>query len=153
MGLIIFDNFLPFIGLGPVREELAMKVRTILSFLLGAIMVGGFLAQMWEVFEQFHSGLKTIAVWFDEKDTIEFPSIAICDSRAFTKLTRLMGNSAQYNATTFNLEEQISLYINFDKADDQNPFTTELLPTLYNGWCLLHEFPRNYPVGAKLCKY
>ena len=138
-------------GLGLVREEVAMKVRTILSFLLGAIMVGGFLAQMWEVFDQFHSGLKTIAVSYKEIDTIEFPSFAICDSRAFTKLTRLTGNSAQYNATTFNLEAQVSLYIQME--GDKNAYTTELLPTLYNGWCLLHEIHKNYPVSARLCKY
>ena len=83
-----------------------LKVRTILSFILGAIMFGGFLAQMWEVFDQFNSGLKTIAVSFEEQDTIEFPSIAICDSRAFRKLTQLTGNAARYNATTFSLEDQ-----------------------------------------------
>ena len=132
-----------------------MKVRTILSFILGVIMLGGFLAQMWEVFNQFNSGLKAIAVSFEEQDTIEFPSIAICDSRAYRKLTSLTGNAAQYNATTFNLEEQVSLYIygNYEKADDWNTSTKELLPTIYNGYCTLHEFHRYYPVTAKLCKF
>ena len=86
-----------------------MKVRTILSFLLGAIMFGGFLAQMWDLFVQFHSGLKTISVSFEEKSVVEFPSIAICDSRAFRKLVPWTANAGRYNATTFNLEGQVSL--------------------------------------------
>ena len=127
-----------------------MKVKTILGFLVGIIMVAGFLGQMWEIFDQFHSGLKTIAVSFEERDAIEFPSFAICDSRAFRKLTPLTANAARYNATTFNLEEQVSLHMLFndDLTDDWNTYTTELLPTIYNGYCMLYEFQRHYPVNA-----
>ena len=88
-----------------------MKLNTILSFTLGALMVGGFLVQMWEIFIQFHNELKTIAVSFEEKAALEFPSIAICDSRAFTELSTMTANAMRYNSTTFSVEGQISLKI------------------------------------------
>ena len=73
-------------------------------------MIGGFLAQMWEVFDQFQSGLKTITVSFEEHTEMEFPSFAICDSRAFRKITPRMINAAQYNATAFDLEVSLNMY-------------------------------------------
>ena len=130
-----------------------MKLRNIIHFTLVVILVGGFLAQMWELFQQFHSGLKTIAVSFEKRDAIEFPSFAICDSRAFRKLTLWTANAGRYNATSFNLEHQVSLNM-FDNdifgnaTDDRNTYTTELLPTLFNGYCILYEFQRNYPSNA-----
>ena len=45
-----------------------MLVKTFLGFLLGAIMVVLFLVQMWELFVQFHSGMKAIAISFEERD-------------------------------------------------------------------------------------
>ena len=109
-------------------------------------MVGGFLAQMWDLFIQFHNGLKTIAVSFEEKAALEFPSIAICDSRAFTELTTWTANAVRYNSTTSSLEGQVSLKIRRsfsfssknDMVEDLNTYTSELLPTVYNGYCMLH---------------
>ena len=119
-------------------------------------MVGGFLAQMWDLFIQFHNGLKTIAVSFEEKAALEFPSIAICDSRAFTELTTWTANAVRYNSTTSSLEGQVSLKIRRsfsfssknDMVEDLNTYTSELLPTVYNGYCMLYEFDRKYPTDA-----
>ena len=119
-------------------------------------MVGGFLAQMWDLFIQFHNGLKTIAVSFEEKAALEFPSIAICDSRAFTELSTWTANAGKYNSTTLSLEGQVSLKIFIsnafssknDKVKDLNTYTSELLPTVYNGYCMLYEFERLYPTQA-----
>ena len=113
-------------------------------------MVVGFMGQMWEVFKQFHSGVQTIAVSYEEGDTIEYPSFAICDSRAFKTPSSRLANAAKYNATTFNFEEEVSLLFfgNEDEADDWNTYTKELLPTIFNGYCILYEFQRAYPVKA-----
>ena len=123
-------------------------------------MVGGFLAQMWDLFIQFRSGLKTIAVYFDERDAVEFPSFAICDSRAYRKLSFWTANGERYNAATLSLEGQVSLFVQSNDAyysndltEDWNNYTTELLPTIYNGYCMLYEFQRNYPVNAMACKF
>ena len=86
-----------------------MRVKKFLSFLLGTIMVGLFLVQMWELFVQFHSGMKAIAISFDERDEIEFPSFAICDSNGFRKPTYAITTFAKYNASTFNMEGQVTL--------------------------------------------
>ena len=123
-------------------------------------MVGGFLAQMWDLFHQFRSGLKTTAVSFKERDAVEFPSFAVCDSRAYSQLSFWTANAKRYNATTLSLEGKVSLniqisdaYYNNNLTNDWNNYTTELLPTIYNGYCMLYEFQRKYPVTAMACKY
>ena len=97
-----------------------MKVMAILSFMLGAVMFGGFLVQMWELFVQFRSGMKAIAITNEERDKLEFPSFALCHSRAFTRFTYTMVDVANYNSTTFNMEGQIrlSMYGMDDSAVD-----------------------------------
>ena len=130
-----------------------MEMGKILHLIIVLVMVVGFLAQMWELFGQFLSGLKTVAVSFEKRKTMEFPSFAFCDSRAFRSRMSNTANAAQYNATTFNLEKQVSIHIFFDQGSNWNTYTTELLPTIYNGYCILHETHRNFPVTAKLCKF
>ena len=137
-----------------------MKLKTVLSSLLWAVMVTGFLTQMWDLFEQFCSGWKTIAVHFEERTEIAFPSFAICDSRAYRKLMPWTADAEQYNASTFNLEEHVSLHIQSNQGyydngivNDWNSYTTELLPTIFNGYCMLYEFEREYPINTMACKY
>ena len=127
-----------------------MRAKSILGFFVGAVMIAGFFVQMWDVFNLFHSGMKTVAISFEERDKIEFPSFAVCDSRAYNKTTPWTANGAKYNATTFNFEEEVSLLFfgNEDEADDWNTYTKELLPTIFNGYCILYEFQRAYPVKA-----
>ena len=126
-----------------------MLVKTFLGYLLGAIMVGLFLVQMWELFVQFHSGMKAIAISFEERDEIEFPSFAICDSNGFRKPTYTITNAAEYNASTFNMEGQVTLRLsvfgNDKTAYDLNNYTSELMATVYNGYCMLYEFHQTYP--------
>ena len=112
-------------------------------------MIAGFFFQMWDVFNLFHSGMKTVAISFEERDTIELPSFALCDSRAYNKMTPWTANGAKYNATTFNMEGQVALHMfeNYDLVNnDRNTYTTELMPTIYNGYCMLYEFEENYPI-------
>ena len=132
-----------------------MKVKAILSFMLGAVMFGGFLVQMWELFIQFCSGMKAIAISNEDRDKVEFPSFALCHSKAFNKFTYTMVEVAKYNSSTFNMEGQIK-FISFgmdDSAEDWDIYTSELLPTLYNGYCMLYEFQRTYPPNAEIGKF
>ena len=128
----------------------SVKVRSILSFALGVVMVCGLLAQMWNLFHQFVSGLKTVAVSYENKDELEFPSFAFCDSRGFRRRAPLTANAGRYNATTFNLEEEVSLkWLMNPKIDILgNSYTAELLPTVVNGYCMLFEFQRDYPLNT-----
>ena len=48
----------------------------VLKAFVGVIMIVCFLVQMWELFGQFNSELKTVAVSFKEENMIEFPSFA-----------------------------------------------------------------------------
>ena len=128
-----------------------MKVPSILSFLVGVIMVGGFLVQMWDLFGQFLSGLKTVAVSFEKRKTMEFPSFAFCDSRAVRSRMSTTANAAQYNATTFNLKDEITLHTfgDIDTIDKWgNDYVSKLVPTILNGYCMLYEFYRDYPVNT-----
>ena len=131
---------------------LTMEVGNILRFIIVLIMVFGFLAQMWDLFGQFLSGLKTVAVSFEERETMEFPSFAFCDSRALRKRVMITANAAQFNATTFNLEEAILLktIASFNTQIEvwEKTYTSELVPTMLNGYCMLYEFNREYPVNT-----
>ena len=101
-------------------------------------MVGGFLAQMWDLYDQFISGMKTVAVSFEEKREIEFPTLAFCDSRGYVKKMPLTANAVQYNASTYNLDDEISLlelglYDGKEWKNSEewkNTYTTQLLPTV-----------------------
>ena len=132
-----------------------MTVKAILSFVLGAVMVGGFLVQMWDLFVQFRSGMKAIAISNEERDKLEFPSFALCHSRAFRRFTYTMADVAKYNSSTFILEGQIKviMYGKDNSTEDWDNYKTELLPTLYNGYCMLYEFHRTYPPDAEIGKF
>ena len=115
----------------------------VFKFFVGVIMIGCFLAQMWELFEQFISELKTVAVSFKHEKTIEFPSFAFCDSKAFTEKIGFTPNVTLYNASTFNLEPEISLvhYANH---------SVESFPTNSNGYCTLYQIHGKYDISRIL---
>ena len=148
----------PFIS---IQQE--MTVKAILRFMLGAVMVGGFLVQMWDLFVQFRSGMKAIAISNEDRDRVEFPSFAFCHSKAFNKFTYTMVEVAKYNSSTFHMEGQIKLIMfgkddssedwKDDSSEDWEKYTSELLPTLYNGYCMLYEFQRTYPPNAEIGKF
>ena len=118
-------------------------------------MVGGFLGQMWNLFDQFLSGLKTVAISYEEKMEIEFPSFAICNSKAFTKPSGGIGSADRYNANTYDMENEIQFEMgNYHSGLDdwQNSYATEHIPTIFNGYCMLFEFHRGYPNNTWLCK-
>ena len=120
-----------------------MKARTILGITLWIIMVGGFLAQMWDLFDKFVGGLKTVAVSFEDRVTLEFPSFAFCDSRAFKNTTLAgphLGNAALFNATTFDLDKDVEV----DEYWNIN-YTIHIVPTNLNGYCKLFEIHGSYP--------
>ena len=114
-----------------------MERGKLLRFAVVLIMVLGFLAQMWQLFGQFLGGLKTVAVSFEERETMEFPSFAFCDSRALRKRVMITANAAQFNATTFNLEGAILLktIASFNTQIEvwEKTYTSELVPTMLNG--------------------
>ena len=129
-----------------------MEMGKLLHFIIVLIMVFGFLVQMWDLFGQFLSELKTVAVSFEERETMEFPSFAFCDSRALRKRVMITSNAAQFNSTTIHVDEDIKLdtIASFNKQIDvwENTYTSELVPTMLNGYCMLYEFNRDYPVNT-----
>ena len=129
-----------------------MERGKLLRFSVVLIMVLGFLAQMWQLFGQFIGGLKTVAVSFEERETMEFPSFAFCDSQALRSRVMITANAAQFNTTSINVEEDIKLnaIASFNKQIDfwENTYTSELVPTMLNGYCMLYEFNRDYPVNT-----
>ena len=114
-------------------------------------MIVCFLLQMWELFDQFISELKTVAVSFEEENEIEFPSFAFCDSTAFTEKIGITSNTTLYNATAFNVKKEISLGRGLI-GDLTDTYTVESFPTMYNGYCTLYEFPGKHQVGEILSK-
>ena len=125
-------------------------MQYILKGLVMVLMIGCFLAQMWELFDQFISELKTVAVSFKEENEIEFPSFAFCDSTAFSEKIGITSNAALYNATSFNMVGEISLGDGYH--DLRDTYTIEYFPTLFNGYCTLYEFHGKHQVGKILSK-
>ena len=116
-------------------------------------MFGGFLCQMWDLFHQFLMGQKTVAVSFEEKGELTFPSFAFCDSRAYRKRSIITLNATLYEAVAFNLEKEVYLdkivRADFSLLDDwENTYTGKLFPTLFNGYCKLFEFHRGFPANT-----
>ena len=127
-----------------------MKVRKILGVVLGIIMVGGFLAQMWDLFDKFVGGLKTVAVSFEERATLEFPSFAFCDSRAFrnsTSPSRHFGDAGYFNATTFDIDRDVEFGAFWYKEAKIN-YTVQIIPTILNGYCKVFDIHGSYPVNG-----
>ena len=86
-----------------------MKLLIILRCIIVSVMFCGFLLQMWDLFEKYLSGLTTVAVSFKEREVLEFPSFAFCDSRAFKTDVNFEDTLLQYNATTFQLNQEVEL--------------------------------------------
>ena len=74
---------------------------------------------------------------------IEFPSFAFCDSKAFSEKIGFTPNATLYNASTFNLEPEISLvyYVNH---------SVESFPTIANGYCTLYQIHGNHDISIIL---
>ena len=107
-------------------------------------MVGGFLAQMWDLFDKFVGGLRTVAVSFEERPSLEFPSFAFCDSRAFRNITLAghnFGNEVFFNATTFDLDEDVKIGESWGTKFN---YTFHIVPTNMNGYCKLFDIHGNY---------
>ena len=114
-------------------------------------MVAAFLYQMWELFGQFLGGLTTVAISFEEKEEFELPSFAFCDSRAFTKIVSIEETLAHYNDTTFDFDQEILFNGMMKNAGGKTDYfeinhTTQVVPTMFNGYCKLYEFDQRHPV-------
>ena len=113
-------------------------------------MVGGFLAQMWDLFDKFVGGLKTVVVSFEERASLEFPSFAFCDSRAFRSSTSAglhFGNAAFFNATTFDLAKDVEFGEYWSQGTELN-YTVHIVPTNLNGYCKLYDIYGSYPINS-----
>ena len=80
-------------------------------------MVGGFLVQMWPLFDQYLGGLKTVAVSFEEKSAIEFPDLAFCDSRTFKRKFATTSSVTEYTGFVNETPPEKEGKINTSKAE------------------------------------
>ena len=118
-----------------------MEVRVILKGLVGIIMIGCFLYQMWDLFDQFLGELRTVAVSFEKKNSVEFPSFAFCDSTAFTKKIGITSNTTLYNSSTFYVDVDVEFSLENGLIKDlSGSYTVQYLPTTFNGYCKFYEF-------------
>ena len=128
-----------------------MNVRDMLKGFLGFVMIGLFLYQMWDLFNEFLNELKTVAISFEDEDWVEFPSFVFCDSRAFARRIGITSNTTLYNDTTYNVEEEVSL--NFHPINTKtNTYSVQSFPTTFNGYCTLFEFDGKHEVSTMLGK-
>ena len=128
-------------------------MRGPLKVLVGVIMVVCFLYQMWDLFNQYLSELKTVAVSFEENKAIELPSFAFCDSTAFRKRIGVTANTTLYNATAFKVEDVSIMNELLPWAYNMtDTFTVHSFPTTDNGYCTLYEFHGEHPINEVVGK-
>ena len=123
-----------------------MKLQSTLSILVGVIMIVGFLAQMWDLFDKFLGQSKTVAVSFEERGALEFPSFAFCDSRAFRNntLVEQLGNEVFFNATTFDLVKDVEVGDSWSMGTEIN-YSVHIVATHLNGYCKVFDIHGSYP--------
>ena len=128
-----------------------MDVRGSLKGFLWIIMICLFFWQMWELFGQYISNMKTVAVSFKEEGKVEFPNFAFCDSTAFTERIGIIANETVYNATAFNVEVEASIFMN-TRFSTEN-ITSHSFPTTDNGYCTLIELHGKFQANAAISKF
>ena len=106
--------------------------------------------QMWELFDQYISKIKTVTVSFKEESKEEFPNFAFCDSTGFKKRIGIIANETVYRATAFNVEVEASMYSNSGFTTDN--ITSRSFPTTDNGYCTLFELHGKFQVNAVICE-
>ena len=137
--------------LEPNNNFWRMEVRGMLKGLFWVLMIGLFLYQMLDLFKQYLNELKTVAVSFEEKDWVEFPSFVFCDSRAFVRRVGMTSNGTLYNETALNVKYDVSLMFHpMNKETDTYSFQT--FPTTFNGYCTLYEFDGKHGENTRLSK-
>ena len=108
-------------------------------------MMGMLLSQMWDLFHQYLSELKTVAVSYKVENAVEFPSFAFCDSTAFTKRIGVIANATQYNDSALNVEVEVSVY-----PPTGDNLTVQTFPTTDNGYCTNYDLYGEYPLNTFL---
>ena len=123
---------------------MGVKLRDIVHITLIVLMVVGFLAHMWHQTNKFFTGLTTVGVSYEDHSKIKFPTFAFCDSRAYNVRQPFAATATLYNATAFNVEEEVVLSGVFGLADQSTLMpanhTVRVFPTTYNGLCKSYEF-------------
>ena len=123
---------------------MGVKLREVVHITLIVLMVVGFLAHMWHQTNKFFTGLTTVGVSYEDRSRIKFPTFAFCDSRAYNVRQPFAATATLYNATAFNVEEEVVLSGVFGLADQATIMpvnhTVRVFPTTYNGLCKSYEF-------------
>ena len=113
-------------------------------------MICLFILQMWELFDQYISNMKTVAVSFKEEIKVEFPIFAFCDSTGFSEQIGIIANETVYNATTFDVEVEATIWEDYRYTKEN--ITSHFFPTTDNGYCRLIELHGKFQANAAISK-
>ena len=92
-----------------------------------------------------------MAITFEEREEFELPSFAFCDSRAFKRSVSIEETLANYNSTTFDLDQEVKFNGMVKTVGSKEYYfkvdhNTQIVPTMFNGNCKLYEFKQSHPV-------
>ena len=125
--------------------------RLILQVILLGLLILCFLLQMWEQFDKFLKGQKTVAVSFEKRETHKLPTLAFCDSRAYKTNIPFATTAAKYNESTYDVESEVFLNgiceSDYDCSETTN-VTMHIVPATYNGYCKLYKFHEEFKTGT-----
>ena len=125
--------------------------RLFLQVTLLSMLIACFLLQMWEQFDKFLKGQKTVAVSFEERKTQKLPTFAFCDSRAYKIKIPFAATAARYNESTYDVEKEVNLNAICESdyaCVEPTNVTMRIVPSTYNGYCKLYEFHEEYKTGS-----
>ena len=106
---------------------------------------------MWEQFDKFLKGQKTVAVSFEHRETQKLPTFAFCDSRAYKTKIPFAATAVRFNESTYDVESEVLLrgicISDYNCAKPTN-VTMHIVPATYNGYCKLYKFHEEFKTGT-----
>ncbi len=114
-------------------------MRKAVRLLLVIIMFSGFVAHMWQQFEKYVDGVKTVAVSFNRTDKLAFPTFAFCDSRGYVGRRAFPGVREDYVRSAQDVTDDVDFFgvgkTDYDITKVNQTFYVRVIPTVFNGFC------------------
>lgn len=120
--------------------------------LLLMVCVAGFAWQIWDQLLKFFGEKKTVAISYETKTTLRFPTFVFCNHEAYRKFANLGRTEAEYRADAFDVAVRFNgtTTTDFGEPGDSRADVT-VVPTVYNGFCKMFHVGKAFPARQLIC--
>lgn len=128
-----------------------MDPKKLTQALLLSACLAGFIWQIWDQAGKFLSGFSTVAVSWEQKKTLSFPTFVFCDSQGFTVTSKGFEKALRNRDSFKNHTVEVHVYLSgigtHEFGNRETPeYDSYELPTLYNGMCKVFTIRTEYPI-------